>query len=619
MAQPPRYRIHPAIGIGRVGNAPAAEFFVGPEKLGERVSGVAGLGTRVPSFKSGGLVKRQATRFRVWEYVEKGGVWSPSREVTLDDKDVVDLTWSLHLANRKASFFEFDGLAGSPLLPVQPALKRRNAGVANRRSLEIDPLPRSIKGRGKTTEIRKGGSANPAAERWPTPQPVPAIEYLGELRTDDKGRLVVVPGAAAVGSRGGPITDYANNDGWFDDACDGPVTATLRLRRPGGAVETVNVRGAWMVVGPPDFAPDLPQMVSLYDILFDLAARVIPLPVDESLYRTGALAGLAGIAKDLAGGGTTLTTYKVDFDRDVAPILRQALAASWVFGAAKGAHTTMGAGSGLAGMWPLLADPAQPKGLREFIVNNSGRLRQPGTPGAAADNMPKLLGDDPYNNRGTMRIGHSLTVTQYAILKRWAAGAFVGSALPPTSLLQPPVPAAVTPHGLDQAALTAASGGAFYPGIEVGWQIREQGLFAEPFRIRQGAPSRYVGDRAGTTVGAGYFTRQMALPWLADFLECKQETQHLAVTPEPWGWWPSQRPDDVYLNAAEAAKQGTMLPWHRATVGASSNWPPDPGLPARPPDMPSYTQMLANWWKFGVVVHSPGKGYAESDRASAVP
>src|SRR5829696_7782333 len=103
MAKPARYRIHPAFGIGRLGNAPVATFFVGPEVPGEPVRGVAGIGTRVPSFKSGGFIKRQAVRFRIWEYLEKGGVWSPAREVTLDDKDVVELTWTVHVANRKAS------------------------------------------------------------------------------------------------------------------------------------------------------------------------------------------------------------------------------------------------------------------------------------------------------------------------------------------------------------------------------------------------------------------------------------------------------------------------------------------------------------------------------------
>jgi hypothetical protein len=622
MAQPPRYRIHPAIGIGRVGNAPAGTFFVGPEIPGRPVTGVADAGTRVPPFKAGGQVKRQAVRFRVWEYTEKNGVWSPSREIKLGETGVHKIIWTVHLANLKASFYKFDDLVGSPLLPVQPPHARRNSGKNRRERLEIDPRPRSIVGKGQRKAIRPGGSGNPGAERWPVPQPVPAIDSLGELRTDDCGRLIVVPGGAVVGSRGAPITGYANNDGWFDDTCDGPVDATVELRLRDGSVRTVKAQGAWMVVGPPDFAPDLPQTVSLYDLLFDLAAREMTLPGDESLYRSGELARLAAIAKDLQGGGTVLTTYKVSFDLDVAPILRQALASAWVFEDAQSAHTTLGAGSNLAAMWSALSDPAQPGAPRQSVVD---RLRAPGTPGSTPgrprpDNMPKILGDDPKARWGRDRLGLTLTVTQFAILRRWAAGAFTGSALPPSSLTRPPAGTTVTPHGLDRAALEHASGGSFYPGMEVGWQIREPAIFAEPFRIRAGAPSRYVGDPGGHTVTAGYFSRQMALPWVADFLMCKQEEQDKVTPAETWGWWPSQRPDSVYPTAAEAAVHGTMAPWHRATVGTSQDWPADPGEPSgRSSTMPSYQQMVDNWWKFGVVVETPGKGFAESGRSPNVP
>ena len=167
----------------------------------------------------------------------------------------------------------------------------------------------------------------------------------------------------------------------------------------------------------------------------------------------------------------------------------------------------------------------------------------------------------------------------------------------------------------------SASGGAFFPGIEVGWQIREPGLFRravpDQARCRVAATSA---TGPAPSVGAGYFSRQMALPWLADFLQCEREEQGLATPKTTWGWWPSQRPDAVYPTADAAAKQGAMLPWHRATVGPSSAWPSDPGEPSpRPADMPSFEQMIANWWKFGVVSYAPGQGYAESDRAGAVP
>src|SRR5262245_6861927 len=130
----PVYRIHPAIGIMRVGNAPADTFFIGPEFPGRGPTGDSSVGTKVPEFKVGGLIKPQAARFRIWEYVEKNGKLEPSREINLDEKDCIQIVWRVHVANRKASFFEFSNLQGEQPGPPPP---RRNATVMARRTLEM--------------------------------------------------------------------------------------------------------------------------------------------------------------------------------------------------------------------------------------------------------------------------------------------------------------------------------------------------------------------------------------------------------------------------------------------------------------------------------------------------
>src|SRR5690349_2591376 len=299
MTENVRYRIHPAIGIARVGNAPASEYFLGPELPNQRAERAPDTGTAVPPFKSDGRIKRQAVRFRVFELVRDGGQWTVSREVSLADGDVAELTWTVHLANRKTSFFEFHGLDGSP--DGGANTKRRSNG--DPAHLEIDPLPRSIGGRSAgPVEMSKGTSDTPAQERWPNPAPDPEITTLGELRTDQVGRLIVVPGAGIMGTqRGATISNYANNPGCFDDVGDGPVSAKLKLRTPDGAVTEHDVEGAWLVPGPPDFAPPLPQLVSLYDVLLDVAVRELPIPADEAdtSGELARLSGLAGLVRDL--------------------------------------------------------------------------------------------------------------------------------------------------------------------------------------------------------------------------------------------------------------------------------------------------------------------------------
>ena len=59
-----------------------------------------------------------------------------------------------------------------------------------------------------------------------------AIDTLGEMMTDDAGRLLVLGGHGRSGSRDdrpgrAAYRDYANNDGWYDDTSDGPVMARL--------------------------------------------------------------------------------------------------------------------------------------------------------------------------------------------------------------------------------------------------------------------------------------------------------------------------------------------------------------------------------------------------------
>ena len=601
----PRYRIHPAIGIARVGNAPADEFFIGPERPGQSVTGESGTGTAVPAFKDGGgLVKRQAARFRIFEYTESGGVWSVSREITAADADT--LTWTVHLANRKASFFEFHGLAGSPLPKTLPKSKRRNNSVNNRRTLDIDPLPRSISGKSaKPAEFRKGTSASPKNELWPTTAPV--LDYLGELRTDPAGRLMVIGGTGQAYQAPGAAALYStfNNDGWFDDVSDGPVTATLYMKVNGKRIER-KVQGAWVLIGPPDFGPDLKPMVTLYDLLFDVCAQRVPIPKDEATYRSGELHRFAAIASDLAGGkNPSFSSYKVSFDDDVLPILRQLAHVSYVFEPAANSHFALG--TGLAGGWPYLSDPAQDGSMRRGLV---ARVRLAAAAPPTGRDMPKMLGDDPYNELGTSRWGLVLTATQLAVLDSWQKGNFLGTSLTPASLMNPPAASAITPHGLDRAALEGCSGGAFYPGIEVGWQIRDA-VFSEPFRLEHDAPSTHKYDRKGAVkVTAGHFSRQMALPWLTDFLRCRTESQK--VTGQPWAWWPTQRPHSVYTSQAEAAKhhQGaTLQDWTRATT----TW-------AGGATEPSLTEMAGNWWKFGFVVQdSKTRVFFEDGRNAKIP
>ena len=81
-------KIHPAIGVARLGNSPD-EFFIGPERMWDPPDPAGG-------FKDAQCrVKRQAARFRVYAYHDDGSI----DEITAAEADI---SWTVHLVNKKA-------------------------------------------------------------------------------------------------------------------------------------------------------------------------------------------------------------------------------------------------------------------------------------------------------------------------------------------------------------------------------------------------------------------------------------------------------------------------------------------------------------------------------------
>src|SRR5260370_20134466 len=97
--------------------------------------------------------------------------------------------------------------------------------------------------------------------------------YLGEVRTDEQGRLMVFGGRGKSASYdGSPAVTFANKEGWYDDTSDGPVTATVKFQGT-----TLEVDAAWVGVSPPNFAPGQKAVRTLWDFVPDpaLKARTI--------------------------------------------------------------------------------------------------------------------------------------------------------------------------------------------------------------------------------------------------------------------------------------------------------------------------------------------------------
>ena len=108
-----RAAIHPAIGIARVGNSPD-EYYFGPEIPG-------GLPIAPDGYKdASGAMKRQAARFRIFGLDAQGQV---VRELTARDATI---EWTVHLANKKASWYQFETALD---IPEAEPTSRRNAAL----------------------------------------------------------------------------------------------------------------------------------------------------------------------------------------------------------------------------------------------------------------------------------------------------------------------------------------------------------------------------------------------------------------------------------------------------------------------------------------------------------
>ena len=531
------YKIEPSIGIARVGNAPDA-FYIGPETY----RGLPILPDGAPfterDFRDDqGRMRRQAARFRI---VNDG------QEVTLASAGVASITWTAHLANKKASWYTFvtnegeDGYA-----PNHPL---RNAGVTDRNSLMIDAGPRSIAGASQSG-VQFDAMSAPPGYRGVNFPPGPlnptreSIVTLGELRTDAEGRLLVLGGFGISGSPADDpvIGNYANNDGWWDDTSDGPISAVVRFTDG----SEVRAEASWVLVGPPSYAPQIPNLVSLWDTIFDAAVHAgkVPAIQERGLWKSGPQG------------------FRPNFRTEIAPLIERATLYPWVAAIPPKPHTFDFARLGAV---PAAPAPDEYKGLRTWIL---GVLRAPSSEneivnGKGRTMMPYLAGDNCLIP-GTLTSKYlRLTDTQYFFLQQWAEGWFVD---------EPPAPEA---NALTRAVLENCVGGAFSPGIEMSWISRNPAIYDADDPLRINARLVPVGPLSPgfdpAAMEPGDVCRYMAVPWQADFNECSSQPMDGRVI---W-WWPAQRPEFVYLEppAPPVATASVAPPPPSQASGAQVAW-----------------------------------------------
>lgn len=192
------------------------------------------------------------------------------------------------------------------------------------------------------------------------------------------------------------------------------MTATVTLKASGQTIEAV---GAWVICPPPDFAPSISHVITLYDTLLQVAVDKLGLKLPA----------------------------KPSFTRDIYPLLRRAIDMKWVSKMVADAHAHVT-------LEPVIPPPGDPA-MRKAIFN---RLRNPNTPGVTVSegkDMP-MVHSDYYPAKSN----EPLTRTQYRTMRKWRDGNFINDWSGP-----PKQDKVIRPAGLDRAALEACVGGAFSP------------------------------------------------------------------------------------------------------------------------------------------------------------
>ncbi len=561
--------IYPPLGMSRVGNSQDPDgWFYAPE-----VPGLAPNSGKPYKDKDGKL-KKQVQRFRIYGFDKKG---VPVREFKLTDPDVASIIWTVHVANSKAAWYGFknplDLGENAPGIPN----KRRNEHVRSkeRHMLIINPGEVSIQGAADQPIPLEGRFWGAFKDSAPTGNHETLTVKLGELRTDGEGRLLVFPadGISRSVLLAQRIDNFTDNDAWYDDWCDGWVKAEVKMQK-GKTWGKDEVENAWVACCGPDFSPEIPPIISIYDAIYDVQVEA----------------------------GMITPPDQVSFRRDVYPFFQRLGLMVWVANAANLRRGWIDVGNfndpdyiakladasddNKAFRTKLFKKIRGPKDNFKFDCENFHE--KPGTKGQQELKLPYILGGG-VDYTGSPDHWFKIPTYTHEVLKKWAKGDFVNDLEDEktdavTSLKD--VDLNLQPESLTRAALSPLSGSGFHPGVELPWVLAQlPSLGVEPFyrglfRINPDTNSdrrpglvqdlgrlltpelAFCGNgKVPGVVGAqmpGDLTRWMGLPWQPDAFSC-QDVYYATDFPTSV-WWPALLPVDVLPHAYYKALMNPNLP-----------------------------------------------------------
>ena len=275
--------------------------------------------------------------------------------------------------------------------------------------------------------------------------------YLGEMHTDDKGRLIMLGGHGKSENLKGDIAiTFANNEGWYDDTSDGPITAEVEYNGV-----KLQVDPAWVVCAPPDYAPMQKSVRTMWDLMRDVAVN----------------------------SGMLERPKRPSFTKDILPIFERMTNLQWVNAGFAGAFGWGGQFNYTTLHWVKRLNDPSPANMeiRRTISNN---FRRYDVSGAEAPQLwPWLYGDAiSIPTQGSVRQHATLSQLQLEFLDQWVLGDFDADFIDMSGCPHTPqpktidqIPVAEQPDMLTRAAMEFCLADAFHPGCEMTWPMRSFG------------------------------------------------------------------------------------------------------------------------------------------------
>ncbi|PHR26098.1 MAG: hypothetical protein COA38_15605 [Fluviicola sp.] len=295
----PSFRIYPSIGIARMGNGPTTKEDVvfSPEVPWKNL-----FDTSLVPYTSDGALKKQAQRFYIYKCDNQG---NPVEKISPDDYDI---EWFVEVANKKPFWYDFNnsldlsinmegnnknlskkfyedriapGISASSRNPNIPSEGVEEKGIPNsRKELVNGPNFGSVSLANGRMELEglfpfpRVGEVSNIANKMRT---VSKSVKLGTIEYDEdsnnpatNGSLIFYSGDGVSASLNPSDlnTDFADNSNWYDDICDGRVTAKITPKDGGDTIELTSAEAAaWVASAPPDYAPQINPISSLYDLV----------------------------------------------------------------------------------------------------------------------------------------------------------------------------------------------------------------------------------------------------------------------------------------------------------------------------------------------------------------